>query len=213
LRRPLLSDPDDTEDATELVQRLPGRASDGAYRALRVGWVLRKDGIGGGGLDDDHAEVVRDHVVDLAGNPCLLLEHRLSRVRFLLALELSGSVLDRAEVRAARPHVVPEDPGRDQWGKAPGEESDLAPARMFPVDEVGNGNADEDEREHAGDECGSPPAVSRDAVERDKSRERPVAVVDHGEEGGRGRDDPEHVHGIEPSNRQRQCREEGKRDQ
>src|SRR5262249_50909461 len=89
-----------TQDVTEVVARSPGSAADGAHRAPRVGWVGGEDLVRRGRLDDDHAQVVRDHVVHLARDPRLLLGRGATRVRLLLTLELRGTLLDRPQVFA-----------------------------------------------------------------------------------------------------------------
>src|SRR5262249_8513765 len=89
-----------TQDVTELRERSPGSAADAAHRALRVGWVGGEDLVRRSRLDDDHAQVVRDHVVHLARDPRLLLGRGAMRVRLLLTLEVRGTLLDRPQVFA-----------------------------------------------------------------------------------------------------------------
>ena len=90
-----------------------------------------EDGVGGGGLHDDHAQVVGDDVVHLARDPRLLLGRGAARVRLLLALELGRPLLDGPQVRAAVAEVVAEDPGRRERRHLPGEQRERAPAERL----------------------------------------------------------------------------------
>src|SRR5919201_1819167 len=79
-------------------------------------------------LHDHDAHVVRDHVVELARDARLLLRDRARRLRFALAFEPRGLLLELARIGAPRAEVVAEDPRRredDQLGQAtPAVDSD-----------------------------------------------------------------------------------------
>jgi hypothetical protein len=93
--RSFFADPDDAEHPPELVERLARRASDRAHRSPCIGRIAREHRVGRSCLHDDHAQVVRDDVVNFARNPGLLLCCRSSRIGLLLPLQLRGPILER----------------------------------------------------------------------------------------------------------------------
>ena len=68
----------------------------------------------GSGLDDDHAEVVGDDVVEVASDPRALVADRLARVCLLLPLELLGSIGELCGEPGSGSHrrSLPPTPGR-----------------------------------------------------------------------------------------------------
>src|SRR5256885_663059 len=66
------------------------------------------------GLDRDHADIMGDDVVKLAGNPRSLLVGREPPVLVPLTLEPRGAFLELCDVGAARPKVITDQPGGDE---------------------------------------------------------------------------------------------------
>ena len=89
----------------------PSRSPGSAHAPARLDF---EDVVGGGGLHDDHAERMRDDVVQLARDPRLLLGRGAPRVGLASVLEPVGLLLDLADVRPARADAVAEQPERHQ---------------------------------------------------------------------------------------------------
>ena len=86
------------------------------------------------GLDHDHAHVVRDDVVQLAGDPLALVADGALGPLVALALEPLRALLERARVQPADPRRVAEQPRDDEDQLGLDErQGDLRDAR--PADE------------------------------------------------------------------------------
>ncbi len=75
-------------------------------RFLGAFWIELEYLLCGTCLDDDHAESVRNHVMELACDPRLLLGYDAAGVCLALALESCGFLLDLAHVGATRADAV-----------------------------------------------------------------------------------------------------------
>ena len=82
-------------------------------------------------LDHDHAHVVRDHVVQLAGDPLALVADGALGPLVALALEPLRALLERARVQPADPRRVAEQP-RDDRGSARSGRASGRPPRCPP---------------------------------------------------------------------------------
>ena len=99
------------EHAAHLGQRLPPGAGDVAQR-LPGPFRRAVQGVGRPvGLHDHHADVVRDHVVQFAGDPGPLGRRGDLRLRVPFPFQPGGPVLQRGVVGAAVAHRVAEHPG------------------------------------------------------------------------------------------------------
>jgi hypothetical protein len=106
----VLLGPDHPEQAAELAQRLAARRLDRRQRRPRPRRLRVKDVGARRRLNDHHAHVVRDHIVQLTRDPGLLARHRAARLLLPLALEADRLGLELSEIRAARAQVVTDDP-------------------------------------------------------------------------------------------------------
>ena len=102
MRRPAARRPaEDPEHPAHVGKRLAGGGVDRLDRRPDIGRPLVQRSLGGAGLDDDHADVVGDDVVELARDPLALLGDGLPVAFLALALEPAGPVLGRPELATA----------------------------------------------------------------------------------------------------------------
>ena len=91
----------------------------------------------GAGLDDHHADVVGDDVVQLARDARALLGHRLVRAQLVLALEQLGARGERVGAQLAAADGAADEHHREDRG--PGEDADAS--LTFAVRPAGVGRA------------------------------------------------------------------------
>ena len=103
-----------------------------ASRAVRALGSPVERGQPGPGLDHDHADMMGDDVVQLAGDPLALVLDGAARSLLALGLLEAGVLLDRGGVAASRPSPIAEgqhdDDGKHRLDE-PGD-SDLVEARL-----------------------------------------------------------------------------------
>ena len=92
------------EQLAHLGQRLAGRARIASSGARASARVAVERGLGGVGLDRDHADAVGDDVVQLARDPAALLGDRGARAALALALEMQRQLSSRALLLAQAAH-------------------------------------------------------------------------------------------------------------
>jgi hypothetical protein len=108
-----------SEQRPHLADRLlPGRA-DRLQDLAGAGGVALEQPFGGANLQHDHAEAMRDDVVELARDPPPLLSGGLGRASLLLALERLGASLEAARAGPNRPPGQPHAHGEDGEARAP----------------------------------------------------------------------------------------------
>src|SRR5690606_10620286 len=101
----------DPEELLQLTDRLAAGALDATEGLLRDVRVASEGPPGGAGLDPDEAHRVRDHVVELAGDPEALVEHRAPRVLSSLDLQLAVALGEQLLALATVVGCVAQDPG------------------------------------------------------------------------------------------------------
>ena len=109
----------DAEQAAQLGERLAAAGLDrleGARRAVRVVDEVRP----GTRLDDDHADAVRDDVVQLARDPSALLRRPPLRLLLPLALELIRTALEAGDLLRRRRKSRPTSQAIANASQAPG---------------------------------------------------------------------------------------------
>ena len=192
-------------------QRLATGPVDGLERRAHALRPPVERGQSGAGLDHDHADMMRDDVVELAGDPLALVLDRAARSLLALGLLQPGVLLDRRGVLAPGPRPVPE-----------GEDDDDREHRLDgPGDgHLGAGLAHDDPEErdrdrHGRDDRDAPGIALGDREER---HERPEALVDdlaldeRRMEGGRGQRDDEDRDRPPPADDQRERLEQEQRE-
>jgi hypothetical protein len=181
----------DAEQAPQLGERVATRRLDRCERLPRTGRVGAEHLPPTGCLEHHHADVVRDHVVELACDARLLLCGRAALVLLAFALETFGLLLELAVVRAPRAQVVAEDPGR----REPEHRRDRG-VRPQPRGRERMRGREHEQRGDPGAEGDTPLTVRREGVRRDEDSgsER----VDAGEQDREPRDDGDHEHGERP---------------
>jgi hypothetical protein len=165
--------PQDAHQPPHLTQRAPAGGLDVPDGLDRPLGIPSDRAPGRAGLDHHHAHAVGHDVVQLAGDPAPLLQHRLLGQRVLLALEVGRPVLDGGDVGPAHPHVVAQQPGQGERAHRAQRVLDL---RVGAVEHQAHR-----EHQHRPGEAGQrrPPAdVRAEAVDGDQGREpRPRSLV------------------------------------
>jgi len=76
----------EAKQLVQLIDSLPAGRFDGGERCTRRGWIARQHDACRAGLHAHHADVMSNDIVQLAGDPHALIEHRTTRA--LLTLKL-----------------------------------------------------------------------------------------------------------------------------
>ncbi len=106
--------PQHAEQPPHLRERLPAGAGDGLQGLLGLVGGRVHDVGGTVGLDDHHRHVVRDDVVQLAGDPGPLGGDGDLGLRLAFPLQAGGTLLQLVEVGAPGPQRVPQHPGQHE---------------------------------------------------------------------------------------------------
>ena len=110
-RRPVLGAPEHAEQTAHLVDGLAAGYLDRRQRLAHVRLLALEDARRCARLDDDHADVVCDDVVQLAGDPGALVDDRDSRLQFPLLVELERERLELDRPLPATMDDPPDQPG------------------------------------------------------------------------------------------------------
>src|SRR6266536_908396 len=93
---------EDADQPAHLAERLPAGGVDEAQPGIGLGGAGAEQGSGGVGLHRDHADVVRDDVVQLAGDAGAFGQDGVVRVGLLLPAQLPGDLREAAGTVATR---------------------------------------------------------------------------------------------------------------
>jgi len=117
-------------------------------------------------LNDDHAQRVRNDIVQLAGDARLLLRGCAPRFALSLPLEPVSLLFDLADVGATRADAVPQQRGRDQKDDPGGAGTEVDPTNGE------DGNGDRDDRGNPHRSLDTPFAKRCERVEGNAKLER-----------------------------------------
>jgi hypothetical protein len=181
----------DPEQASHLGERLPGGRLHG-FELLRLARPLvTEPPANGPRLDDDHADRVGDHVVELARDQGPLLRNGAARLLLPSALERRGPVLQRG-----RPEVAAAERRRErERGPEDDREKQEVPGVPSLLDRDGAGQEREADREE--DRSAPPRRVRAHRVEADEEHRHQVGRV--------GEDDPCDLRGEQHAEHEHQC--------
>ena len=104
----------DPQHPAHVRERQAARRRDRLERRARLVGPLLDDPQGAACLDHDHADVVGDDVVQLAGDPLPLVAHRPFGLLVTVALHLLRALLERARVQPADAGRVTEQPRHEE---------------------------------------------------------------------------------------------------
>ena len=122
-----------------LQERFATRVLDRGQRPDRLVRPLVGDPLRRGRLRDDHAHIVRDHVVELPRDDSSFRGDRLSGVRFSLSFEPRGAILQLHELAPTDPAAVADEPRRRNEEEGRDDRVGLHGLRPEPQDQQDDG--------------------------------------------------------------------------